>query len=163
MSSKLLISELLAHGLLAALATALLVAAATDLRHRRIGNRLNAAIAIGAPFYWWASGIGLWPGAVIQLGLAAGAFAILAGLFALRLLGGGDVKLLAALALWIAPIAYLRLLVVMSMAGGVLALLFWAWHIIRRKPERIAIPYGVAIAFAGLMSLAESAKLAPPS
>ena len=45
---------------------------------------------------------------------------MLAGLFALRAMGGGDVKLLTALALWIEPLWFLRLLVVMALLGGVL-------------------------------------------
>jgi prepilin peptidase CpaA len=45
------------YGLLAALAIGLLFAAFTDLRSRQISNRLNAAIALGAPLFWWASGL----------------------------------------------------------------------------------------------------------
>ena len=54
------------YGLLVALAIALLVAAATDWRRRQIDNWLNLAIVIGAPFYWWASGLTLWPGVAIK-------------------------------------------------------------------------------------------------
>jgi prepilin peptidase CpaA len=95
----------------------------------------------------------LWPGAALQLGLALVAFAVLAGLFALRAMGGGDVKLLVALSLWIEPLWFLRLLVMMALLGGVLTLVFGAWHITRRRTDRIAIPYGVAIASAGLWVL----------
>ena len=116
------------YGLLAMLAIALLVAAFTDLRSRHIGNWLNGAIALAA-------------------------FAVLAGLFALRAMGGGDVKLLTALALWIAPMLFLKLLVVMALVGGVLTLVFGAWHVMRKRREKLAIPYGVAIALAGLWVL----------
>ena len=47
------------YGLLAALAIALLVAAVTDWRRRQIDNKLNAAIALGAPLFWWAAGFSL--------------------------------------------------------------------------------------------------------
>ena len=87
--------------LLGGLAIALLVAAFTDIRRRQIDNWLNAAIAAGAPLYWWASGLSLWPGVAWQLGVAAVTLVVLAGLFAIRAMGGGDVKLLTALALWI--------------------------------------------------------------
>ncbi|MFN5820871.1 MAG: peptidase, partial [Novosphingobium sp.] len=52
--------------LLGALAIALVVAAFTDIRRRQIDNWLNAAIALGAPLYWWASGLSLWPGVAWQ-------------------------------------------------------------------------------------------------
>lgn len=55
--------------LLAALAIALLIAAFTDLHSRRIGNRLNGAIALGAPVFWWASGMVLWPNVASQLAI----------------------------------------------------------------------------------------------
>ena len=141
------------YGLLAALAIALLVAAFTDLRHRRIGNWLTAAIALAAPAFWWASGLSLWPEVAIQLGVALATFAVLAVLFALRAMGGGDVKLLTALALWIEPELFLRLLIMMALLGGVLTIGFSAWHIMKRQREKLAIPYGVAIALAGLWVL----------
>jgi prepilin peptidase CpaA len=143
------------YGLLAALAIALLVAAFTDLRRRQIDNKLNAAIALGAPLFWWAAWFSLVEVAW-QLGTALTAFIIFAGLFALRWMGGGDVKLLSALALWIEPLIFVRLLVVMALVGGVLTLGFGAWHVMRRQRDRLAIPYGVAIAAAGLWVLADS-------
>ena len=144
------------YGLLAALAIALLVAAFTDLRSRRIDNWLIAAVALGAPVFWWASGLSLWPGVALQMGVAAVTFVSLAALFALRAMGGGDVKLLTALALWIAPPLFLKLVVIMALLGGVLTLVFGAWHIARRRRDRLAIPYGVAIALAGLWVLGTS-------
>lgn len=149
----------LMYGLLAALAVALLVAAATDLRHRRIGNWLNAAIAMGAPLFWWASDLPLWAdpwtrnSVAMQLLVALVTFIILAALFAMRAMGGGDVKLLTALALWIPPMLFLQLVIVMALLGGLLTIVFGAWHVMRRRRERLAIPYGVAIALAGLWVL----------
>jgi prepilin peptidase CpaA len=144
------------YGLLAALAIALLVAALTDLRSRHIDNWLNGAIALGAPLYWWASHLPLWPGIAIQLGVAAATLAVLSVLFALRAMGGGDVKLLTALALWITPALFLKLIVLMALLGGVLTIVFGAWHVARRRRERLAIPYGVAISTAGLWVLGTS-------
>jgi len=141
------------YGLLAALAIALLVAAFTDLRSRQIGNWLNGGIALAAPLFWWASDLAWWPDIALQLGVAFGTFAVLAALFAMGAMGGGDVKLLAALALWIAPLPFLNLLVMMALLGGVLTVLFCAWHVARRQREKLAIPYGVAIAMAGLWVL----------
>lgn len=141
------------YGLLAALAIALLIAAFTDFRSRQIANWLNGAVALGAPFYWWASGLTLWPGVALQLGVALAAIAVLAGLFALRAMGGGDVKLLTALALWVPWKEFLQLVLIMSVVGGILTILFGSWHVMRRRKDRLAIPYGVAIAFAGLSVL----------
>lgn len=148
-------SETITYGLVAVLAIGLLTAAFTDLRRRQIDNWLNAAIALTAPAFWWASGLALWPGVAWQLGLGLVAFVLLAGLFALRVMGGGDVKLLAALALWVRPEHFLWLVMVMSLIGGLLTVVFGAWHIARRQQGRIAIPYGVAICAAGLLTLAD--------
>lgn len=150
------------YGLLAALAIALLVAAFTDLRSRQIGNWLTGAIALGAPLFWWASDMPLWAdpwvqtSMLAQLGVGLVTFAILAVLFALRAMGGGDVKLLTALALWIAPGLFLKLVIMMALIGGVLTLAFGGWHVMRRQREKLAIPYGVAISLAGLWVLGTS-------
>ena len=143
------------YGLLAALAIALLVAAFTDLRSRQISNKLNAAIAMCAPLFWVASGLSL-TDIAWQLGVAFVALAVLAVLFALRWMGGGDVKLLTALALWVKPAAFLNLIIAMALIGGVLTLAFGAWHVARRQRDRLAIPYGVAIAAAALLVLGDA-------
>jgi prepilin peptidase CpaA len=139
----------LSYGLLGGLAIALTVAAVTDIRRRQIDNWLNAAIALTAPLFWWAQGLAL---AAIgwQLATALAAFVVLAGLFAIRAMGGGDVKLLTVLALWIKPEWFLHLLMIMAIAGGILTLAMGLWHITRRQKERISVPYGIAIAVAGI-------------
>lgn len=142
------------YGLLGTLAIALLIAAFTDLHRRQIDNWLNAGIALGAPLFWYASGLSLWPGVAWQIGIAFGSFIVLAGLFAIRAMGGGDVKLLTALALWIQPAWFLKLLIMMALIGGLLTIVCGAWHIARRQRDRLAVPYGVAIATAGLWVLA---------
>lgn len=141
------------YALLIALATALLIAAVTDLRHRQIDNWLTAAIALAAPLFWIASGLG-WVGIGFQLAIALVTFLVLVGIFATGAMGGGDVKLLTALALWIQPVWFLKLIVVMAMVGGVLTIACAGWHFARRKREKIAVPYGIAISAAGLWVLA---------
>jgi prepilin peptidase CpaA len=71
-------------------------------------------------------------------------------------MGGGDVKLLTALALWIAPALFFNLIIMMALVGGILAVVFGAWHLPARQRDKLAIPYGVAIATAGLWVLATS-------
>lgn len=141
------------YGLLVALAIALLYAAFTDIRSRTISNWLNLAIAIVAPVFWWASGLSLWPDVAIQLGVAIAAFAVFAAMFAFGMMGGGDVKLLTALALWIEPNAFLQLLLVMAIAGGLLTIAMAFFHAMRKRKEKLAIPYGVAIAIGALWTL----------
>ncbi len=148
-----MLADYLHYGLLVALAIALVVAALTDWRRRQIDNWLNAGIALAAPLYWWSSGLDLWPGVALQIGVGVAAFAVFAAMFALKWMGGGDVKLLTALALWIEPTWFLNLLIMMALLGGLLTLVMGAWHIARRQRDRLAIPYGVAIAAAGLWVL----------
>jgi prepilin peptidase CpaA len=69
------------------------------------------------------------------------------------MMGGGDVKLAAALALWFSPASTIKFLVIMSIAGGVLTLAVVAWHRLKRRKGRPEIPYGVAIAVGGLAIL----------
>jgi len=141
--------------LLGLLALILVVAAVVDVRTYTISNRLNLAVALLAPLYWWSIALPLWPDAAIQVGVAAGLFALLAAAFYAGMMGGGDVKLAAALALWFPPAATVRFVVFMSIAGGVLTLVMVALHRIRRKSGRPQIPYGVAIAVGGLAILAQ--------
>ena len=142
------------YALLTALAIALLVAAFTDLRRRQIDNWLTAGIALSAPLFWFAIGLTL-PEIGYQFAVAIGTFIVLAGLFALGAMGGGDVKLLTALALWIQPLAFFQLLVIMALVGGLLTLIFGSWHIMRRRRDKVAIPYGIAISIAGLWIIAD--------
>ncbi|MBX7535581.1 prepilin peptidase [Qipengyuania sp. GH1] len=127
--------------LLGALAMALIVAAFTDLKSRIISNRLNVAIAAGAPLFWLATGLEVWPGIAFQLGLAGITFAICALFFAIGQMGGGDLKLLTALALWFPPMEFVGLVLIMAMVGWVLTLVMGIWgvsrsNIVGAKPLR---------------------------
>jgi prepilin peptidase CpaA len=136
--------------MLALLATLLLVAAATDIRSRIISNRLNAAIALLAVPWWFAlhlSGSDI----LFQLGLAAAVLVVFAICFALGMMGGGDVKLLAALALWLPLTKMLVLLEIMALGGGVLTVGMVVAHKLRKAPGKPEIPYGVAIVGAALL------------
>ena len=141
--------------LVAILAAMLLVAATGDLRTRIIPNWLNAAIALLAIPFWWLSGLPLWPEVVAQIAIAAGVFAVFAIAFRIGAMGGGDVKMVAALALWLPPLAVLKLLVIMSLAGGVLTVAMLIRHRLAKAGGRLEIPYGVAIAFGGFWLIGE--------
>ena len=141
--------------LLVLLAALLLACCWFDWRSRTIPNGLNAAIALLAIPFWWASGLPLWPGIPLQIGLAVAVFAIFALAFAIGAMGGGDVKLLGALALWLPWPVLVVMLVVMSLAGGALTLVIVIWRRLKRKQGRPEIPYGLAIAFGGLWVISE--------
>jgi prepilin peptidase CpaA len=145
----------LTEALLVLLALLVLVAAAIDIRTFTISNRLNLAVVLLAPLYWWSVSMPLWPDVAIQVAVAAGVFALLALAFYTGMMGGGDVKLAAALALWFSPLSTLRFLVIMSIAGGVLTLVLLLVHRLRKKPGRPEIPYGVAIAIGALTILTQ--------
>ena len=142
--------------LIGALALLLVSAGIEDARTREIANWKNAAIALLAPAWWWVNGIGLWPDLAVQLGVALLVFALFFGAFCMGQMGGGDVKMIGALALWLPLQPLVWMLVVMSLLGGALTLLFLIERWVRRTREApIEIPYGVAIAIAGLMTLNE--------
>jgi prepilin peptidase CpaA len=141
--------------LIVALVGLLVIASVTDWRRREIDNWLNISIAAGAPLFWLATGLSLWPDMAIQLGLGLVVFAIFTGFFALGAMGGGDVKLLGALALWFAPFPMLRLLLAMSILGGVLTLFMLVRQKALKLPGKPEIPYGIAIAIAALWVIYE--------
>lgn len=151
---------ILSYAMVGTLTIALVIAAVTDLRRRRIDNWLNATVFATAPLYWLASGA---EGGVIavQIAIAAAILVVLAPLFLGGVVGDGDVKLLAGLALWVPPHDFGRLLLFTAMAVGTLALLWRAKHRLRGRAGQPLIPYGVAIAVAGLSMLA-GGHLAPP-
>jgi prepilin peptidase CpaA len=148
---KMLATDLLC----AALAMMLLWAAVVDIRTRTIANGLNLAIALMAPVFWWATGVDVWPDAAIRVGVAVGVFLLFAAAFHIGAMGGGDVKLAAALALWFAPGDTLFLIVIMSLAGGLLTLIVMIEHKAKKNEGRPEVPYGVAIAFGGMWLLAQ--------
>jgi prepilin peptidase CpaA len=141
--------------LLGLLAAMLVWIAVVDIKTYTISDQLNLAIALLAPVFWWSANVPLWPDAAIRIGVALAVFAFFAGAFYLNVMGGGDVKLAGALALWFTPYETLRLIVIMSIAGGVLTLIVVGVHRARKKLDRPEVPYGVAIAFGGMWLLAQ--------
>ena len=141
--------------LICALAASLIAAAITDLRSRIISNRLNLVIAALAPLWWVACGLDLWPGMAVQLLVGAAVFVLFAALFAIGMMGGGDVKLLGALALWFPWQAVVSLIVLMALLGGVVTLVTVIHHRMSRRLGQPEIPYGIAISLAAMWLLGE--------
>ena len=141
---------------------ALLAAAAIqDAMQLRISNLLSAAVLVLGVVAIIVVGpeIRLWENLVVfVVTLAVGTL-----LFSRKILGGGDVKLLAATGLWFHLGGALRFFVSVAIAGGLLALIIiivrqfnWSdsaqqrFVILRRRG---GIPYGVAIAVGAAMSI----------
>ncbi len=151
-------------------------AAWRDLATRTIPDSIS--IALAAIGFGVRAFDGVWP---LAASLAAAALlgAIMAFLHAKGLLGGGDVKLVAALAIGLSPLDTWNLVVATALAGGVLGLLYLAlqrllpapspatsrrrgvprrllavesWRIRRRGP----LPYGIAIAAGGIIVLLQT-------
>lgn len=136
------------------LAVLLLMAAWTDVKTRTISNELNATIALLAIIFWFAVGETLWPDIAIRIGVALGLFALFALLFLLRMMGGGDVKMIAALALWLPVKGLVAMLTVTVLSGGAIGLFLLIRQKWRPNAEKPDIPYGVAIALGGLWVIA---------
>lgn len=138
----------------AVLAGLLLVATITDFKRRIIRDPLNLTIALLAPLYWVAMGLTL-PEMAIQIGMAIAVFAIFCLFFYLGGMGGGDVKLAAALTLWLALPELVTMILIMSIAGAPITLAAWADHRRSGAEGRVKVPYGIAIALAGWIILAQ--------
>lgn len=100
-----------------ALLAVTLTAAVTDVRARRIPNWLTvsgfaAGIVLNTALY----GLGGLKASMLGFGLA---LLIHVPLFALRVTGGGDVKLMAATGAILGPQQWLQLFILASIAGGI--------------------------------------------
>ena len=143
-------------------------AASSDLLTMRISNKIVIILAFG--FVVLATIIGM-PLSQFALHLAIG-FAVLVvsfSLFSFGWIGGGDAKLAAATALWFGSSITVTYLLYAALLGGGLTILF---ILARRIPlpvflmkvswiERLhnklsGIPYGIALAAAGMLVYPQS-------
>lgn len=144
-----------AYALLCGLAIGLLISIYTDVRYRLIYNWTTAAIALAAPLYWLATGTFGWPAVGYYLGAGIATFLFFAMFFAMGMMGGGDVKLFAAVALWFPPLVAMKFIFNATLMGAVVTVIFFVVHKMRKGSGQARIPYGVAIALAGLWSAGE--------
>jgi prepilin peptidase CpaA len=109
------------HLCFAGLLTLLALAALMDLRERRIPNWMTGGAAALYPLYVALSPTPVaWIGA---LGLAVLVFLLGLGLFAREIMGGGDVKLIAAISLWAGLDQFVLFALVTALAGGALGMI----------------------------------------
>lgn len=138
--------------LLFTLAALMIAAAVSDLRSRTISNELNAVIALLAVPFWFAADYH-WLQIAWQFGAAFAVFTVFAGLFFIGAMGGGDVKMLGGVMLWIPIGMFLDTLMVMALVGGLLSATMLIFKKLRADKNPPEVPYGVAIAAAGLWAL----------
>jgi prepilin peptidase CpaA len=146
----------------------LALAAVSDFFTMTIPNRLSVVIVVG--FFLVAPFVGLsLPAIGMSLVAALMVFAVCFALFAFRIMGGGDAKLLTATALWFGyDPSLLIFLVTVAYIGGALTLLMLLLRtqadsvmaIGIRLPASLTtekkIPYGIAIAIGGFMTLQQA-------
>lgn len=115
----------------------LLAACWSDVRKLRIPNAIPLAIILLFALELLLGGRFQDPLAHLRAMLLT--LAILVPLFALDMLGGGDVKLLAAVALWLGMSKLAPLLILVGLVGGVFAAAWLAlrWLLRRGEPERV--------------------------
>lgn len=98
----------------------LVIACITDLRTRRIPNVLTLPAMVAGLLFHLATG-GVSAAGWSLTGCALGAL-LFFPLFALRGMGGGDVKLLAAVGAWLGPSQVMMAALATSIAGGAIAI-----------------------------------------
>jgi prepilin peptidase CpaA len=142
---------------------ALALAASMDLLTMTIPNRVCAALAIGYLVLALAIGVSLGD-IMINMSCAGAVLAGMFTLFACGVIGGGDAKLAAAISLWLGwgtmvdygltAALYGGALTLAILLGRRLALPVWLsrheW-IARLHDAKTGVPYGIALAAAGMM------------
>jgi len=140
--------------------TGLMAAAAVeDIRRLVIPNAVVAGLCVLWPLHLAAAPSFTIAGSLGAAGCAAAVFLVGALLFSRGLIGGGDVKLLAAATLWAGPASTLALLVVTGVLGGLLTLVLLFSARLRAAiswaraaaVSSLPVTYGAAIAAAAVI------------
>jgi len=151
---------------------AMALAAATDLFTMTLPNRL--AVALVAFFFVVAPLAGLgWSEVGLHVALALVALVATFTLFSFGWIGGGDAKLFAATCLWLNPDALFTYSIYTSLIGAALALALLLWRkiplpamlnsqgwLVRLHSPKEGVPYGIALAAAGLLVYPQSPFMA---
>ena len=142
---------------------AMAFAAANDLFTMKIPNKISLALIVAFVLAALYVGMGA-EAALLHAGVGMAVLAAGFVLFSLRLLGGGDAKLMAAGALWMGPENAVLYIAYVTIFGGALSVavlmyrkfilvssdVFPDWAVKLHAPGT-GIPYGIAIAASGLM------------
>ena len=153
-------------------AAAMVYSAVQDVLTMTVSDRLVLALLGGFVVLAPLSG---WPLDVIaaSLAVALAAFFLSIVFFTLGVFGGGDGKLLTAAILWIGSENAMSFLFYMALVGGIFAASLLAFRrvplpagcsnkawVARLHASDAGVPYAVAIGFAGLLVLPETAWMA---
>lgn len=148
---------------------AMAYAAASDIITMTISNRL--CLILAATFLACAFALGLgWSQLAWHFAAGLMVLVICFGMFAAGWMGGGDAKLAAVTALWFGFEPLMSYVTVAALVGGVLTLAMlkmrsaplpsvaqeWGWARRLHSVDK-GIPYGVALAFAALTVLPQTA------
>jgi len=158
----------IAYLLLSVFPAALLIAAANDIYEFRIPNWISIVLVAAYPAAGLA--IGASP-QVLMEGALIGAAALALGfcLFAMKIVGGGDAKLLAATTPWIGLAGLGVFLFYVAVSGVALAMVMMMFRkfpvlpvyahapwLIRLHERKKDLPYAVAIAAGALLSFSQT-------
>jgi prepilin peptidase CpaA len=120
----------------------------SDIKHRKVSNKLCLLIAVlcaGYAFTYTEVQV-LIPITILVIGIV---------LSYLRILGGGDTKLLAAYFTAISPDVFLATLIVIGISGGVLSLIYLLKNKIKKNTNS-NLPYAIPITIGGLIGILAS-------
>ena len=139
------------------------LAAATDLFSMTVPNWISLFLVAGFAVLAPLVGVG-WSDAGLHVVLAAAALVVTFAMFSFGWIGGGDAKLFAATCLWLGPEAILLYSLYAALIGGVLTLAILALRnlplpallssqgwLMRLHSPKEGVPYGIALAAAGLL------------
>lgn len=138
-----------------AVMAAFLLAAAIDLRERRIPNSVALFVAVMAVARlsiaaFTGEGIGA---VAIDCAAALAGFVLLLTAFRFGVMGGGDAKLITAGILWFGVPEAAAFLVITMLAGGVLSGAILVLDRVRVGIAASGVPYAVAIAVGGVATI----------
>lgn len=141
-----------------------LAAAGRDLGWRLIDHRLVISLLLLWAGHVVLSGWG-WDAILAHLGVGCIAILVTVAFYALGWMGGGDVKLASAVFVWAGPDNGPGVLVLVTLAGAVLAILglvargclrlplpAWGKCALGLFSTDRGVPYGVALAFGGALA-----------
>ena len=147
---------------------AMALSAASDFFTMTIPNRLVLALVLGFFVVAPLAGLG-WSDIGLHLALALAALAFAFVLFSFGWIGGGDAKLFAATCLWLTPEIIPAYGIYAALVGGALTVLLLVWRslplpsmltsqgwLMRLHSPKEGVPYGIALAAAGLLVYRET-------
>lgn len=164
-----MISIAINYMFIAAFSALLVFAAIKDARDFIIPNWLPATITglfLLSVVTGWLQDAPLFPTSIwLHILSMGGVLVFFTILFATGQMGGGDVKLIAAVSLWAGPALVFDFILITALAGGIIAAIQLVRGGIQKKSiantagegieqnelvEQKAVPYGIAIGFGGL-------------